>query len=53
MLDFANAHPVAATVMVWAALCYGYMLAVRVLRAVMVLLRGWPPSHLDSDGDWP
>lgn len=27
-------------------------LAVRVLRAIKVLLRGWPPAHLDADGDW-
>jgi len=24
----------------------------RFFRMVMVLFRGWPPSHLDADGDW-
>lgn len=24
----------------------------RLLRCVMVLGRGWPPSHLDADGDF-
>lgn len=24
----------------------------RVLRMIMVTLRGWPPEHLDADGDW-
>jgi hypothetical protein len=24
----------------------------RVFRMVMVTLRGWPPAHLDADGDW-
>ena len=24
----------------------------RVLRAINVTFRGWPPSHLDLDGDW-
>lgn len=22
-------------------------------RTMMVIFRGWPPSHLDADGDWP
>jgi len=25
----------------------------RFFRTIMVLSRGWPPSHLDADGDWP
>lgn len=24
----------------------------RVYRMIMVLFRGWPPNHLDADGDW-
>jgi len=24
----------------------------RTYRCVMVSLRGWPPQHLDADGDW-
>lgn len=24
----------------------------RILRTVKVLVRGWPPIHLDADGDW-
>jgi hypothetical protein len=24
----------------------------RILRAVMVSARGWPPEHLDADGDF-
>ena len=24
----------------------------RLLRCVMVSKHGWPPSHLDADGDW-
>lgn len=45
------------------ALVFGYLLVLalvrvpfiltqRVLRAVVVLLRGWPTEHLDADGDW-
>lgn len=24
----------------------------RFVRTIKVLCRGWPPSHLDADGDW-
>lgn len=24
----------------------------RVLRTIKVVCRGWPPAHLDADGDW-
>lgn len=27
-------------------------LGVRVLRSINVAVRGWPPAHLDADGDW-
>lgn len=25
----------------------------RFLRMLMVRKQGWPPPHLDADGDWP
>lgn len=25
---------------------------VRVIRMLTVWVRGWPPPHLDADGDW-
>lgn len=24
----------------------------RVMRTLNVVVRGWPPAHLDADGDW-
>ena len=24
----------------------------RMLRTIKVCVRGWPPDHLDADGDW-
>lgn len=24
----------------------------RLFRMTMVTIHGWPPSHLDADGDW-
>lgn len=39
----------------WAYLiCLGLLrTANRALRTIKVALRGWPPAHLDADGDWP
>lgn len=28
------------------------ILVQRGYRAIQILARGWPPSHLDADGDW-
>lgn len=27
-------------------------IALRTLRAINIVIRGWPPAHLDADGDW-
>lgn len=27
-------------------------LITRTYRMLMVFFRGWPPEHLDADGDW-
>lgn len=29
-----------------------FRLVTRTYRLLMVLARGWPPAHLDADGDW-
>lgn len=29
-----------------------FRLGNRILRTVKVCARGWPPAHLDADGDW-
>lgn len=25
----------------------------RTMRMLMVRKQGWPPAHIDADGDWP
>jgi hypothetical protein len=30
----------------------GFMIINRILRTIKVIFRGWPPEHLDADGDW-
>jgi hypothetical protein len=24
----------------------------RIFRCINIAIRGWPPAHLDADGDW-
>jgi hypothetical protein len=31
---------------------FGFLVINRILRTVKVVYRGWPPEHLDADGDW-
>ncbi len=42
--------------LVFVMICAAYYLlktiVVRGTRMVNVALRGWPPAHLDADGDW-
>lgn len=37
--------------------CYEVVFGVRVVvcrvfRTINITVRGWPPAHLDGDGDW-
>ncbi len=57
--DWAMQHWILFSMLAWWALafcwslgCMVIKLANRVLRTVKVLCRGWPPEHLDADGDW-
>lgn len=42
----------------WAMLLFAvvaelaWKLCNRLLRTIKVFVRGWPPDHLDADGDW-
>lgn len=52
MTEYALAHPWLTLLL---ALCFlqgAVILGNRVLRSINVALRGWPPAHLDADGDW-
>ena len=49
-------HFAGAFMLIWLLLYFSVnfllKLWVKLLRAVMVSLRGWPPTHLDADGDF-
>jgi len=57
--QFFNEHWFLAWCALW--LCWPVLGIVRllvfnlpkhILRTIKVAIRGWPPEHLDADGDW-
>jgi hypothetical protein len=58
MWDFFSEHGFLAWCALWGiwpafgvAHALLFRLPNRILRTVKVLVRGWPPEHLDADGD--
>lgn len=45
---FAAEHPILTFCLIYIAA----QITHRVLRTILVVARGWPPPHLDADGDW-
>jgi hypothetical protein len=53
--DFLDKHAIFAFFIIYIIYIVSEMLIkiiIRFYRMVMVGLRGWPPHHLDGDGDW-
>lgn len=52
LLKMCEQFPVLmAGVLLWALWVAGCVVE-RLARMVMVLVRGWPPAHLDADGEF-
>lgn len=47
VLRFAESHPFLSFIII----CCMYWLAIRIIRIPAIIVRGWPPEHLDADGD--
>jgi hypothetical protein len=45
---FAAEHPILTFCLIYIAA----QITHRILRTLLVIARGWPPPHLDADGDW-
>lgn len=50
--DFANNHPATALIMVFLVVMLIRSMCYRVARTLCVRKSGWPPAHLDADGDF-
>ncbi len=52
---FADLDPFIEFCLIWLAGCLAgilFKLINRILRTIKVSISGWPPEHLDVDGDW-
>jgi hypothetical protein len=52
ILKFIGEHPIAGTILTMIFMGLFSNIISRAIRLVIVLVRGWPPPHLDADGDW-
>jgi hypothetical protein len=52
MSAWAMEHPIVALCMVWLLADTAVRISRSLLRTINVVVRGWPPSHLDASGDW-
>ena len=56
--DFWDAHwflSWCALWLVWGAVALiqlPFTIILRMIRSINIAIRGWPPQHLDADGDW-
>lgn len=49
---WANEHWFLTFLLVYCAMYVPLNALTRTYRVILVLARGWPPEHLDADGDW-
>lgn len=51
-VEVVNTHWFLSFLLVY-SIIYGVLgLVSRTYRFVLILFKGWPPSHLDADGEW-
>lgn len=54
-LSMAKEWPLGLFLELWVIGCLAGLVAKmfgRILRSINIAIRGWPPAHLDADGDW-
>lgn len=52
VFQFMSDSPILSFFLAYIIFNFTLTLCNRLIRGVVVLNRGWPPSHLDADGDW-
>jgi hypothetical protein len=50
--DFANANPGMALLMLFLVVMLIRSIGYRTARTLSIRKSGWPPAHLDADGDF-
>ncbi len=54
-IELMHEHPLVTAFLGFCALCvleYPLKLINRWIRHRNIVAKGWPPAHLDADGDW-
>ena len=46
-----NEHWFLTFCLAWISIHSCYYIIMRMIRSANILFRGWPPAHLDADGD--
>lgn len=52
MKEFALQHPFISAILFVLSAEILLKISSRFFRLLLVAVRGWPPPHLDADGDW-
>lgn len=52
LIEFASDSPWLTFFLAWLLVDLLMKVIGRGYRTIMVSVRGWPPAHLDADGDW-
>lgn len=52
MTAYCMEHWFLAFLLALLAIEWSGRLAGRFLRTFLICVRGWPPDHIDADGDW-
>lgn len=52
ILFFISENPCVSFFMTYILFVFIFKIINRVLRTIKVCFRGWPPIHLDADGDF-
>lgn len=50
--DFMSRSPILAFLLAWLVTGLAFRCWNRFMRHLNVRKHGWPPAHLDADGDW-
>ncbi len=52
---FTDLHLFIEACLIWLVACLAnisFKLINRLIRMIKTIICGWPPDHLDADGDW-
>lgn len=52
ILQFMGEHPILSFFIAYLSVEGAVRIGSRGFRSINILARGWPPAHLDADGDW-